>query len=164
MEAFFWGVRQLTLGRLLSIRLSAFIDLSDRAWELAATTQVAKLLNTIGVDIIDLSAGYYTVDRNLIYPANDSSTSTFSFSRSLCDELKCLVSFCGQASNLDYFQTIMSSNQLLALGRSFIADPEFARKYKTFRAAEINHCRSCRHCHYFSRGRSNLECGVNPNL
>jgi 2,4-dienoyl-CoA reductase-like NADH-dependent reductase (Old Yellow Enzyme family) len=60
MEAFFREIRRLTVGRLLSIRLSAFVGLSDRARELVSTTQVAKLLDAIGVDIIDLSAGYYT--------------------------------------------------------------------------------------------------------
>jgi 2,4-dienoyl-CoA reductase-like NADH-dependent reductase (Old Yellow Enzyme family) len=100
----------------------------------------------------------------LIYPARDSDTRTFALSRSLCSEVKCLVSFAGQASNLDYFGSHISPRQLLAIGRALIADPDFAKKFKDSRQDEINHCQSCRHCHYFSRGRSCLECGVNTDL
>jgi 2,4-dienoyl-CoA reductase-like NADH-dependent reductase (Old Yellow Enzyme family) len=101
VEEFFQTIRRLTIGRLLSVRLSAVMGLSDRAWEEATTIRLAKVIEGCGVDIIDLSAGYYTIDRSLIYPARDSDTRTFALSRSLCSEVKCLVSFAGQASNLD---------------------------------------------------------------
>jgi 2,4-dienoyl-CoA reductase-like NADH-dependent reductase (Old Yellow Enzyme family) len=161
---FFRTIRRLTAGRLLSVRLSATMALSDRAWEHAATVRLAKLIEDCGVDLIDLSAGYYTIDRNLIYPTRDSDTGTFMLSRSISDDVDCLVSFAGQAHNLEYFQRDISSRQLLAIGRALIADPDFAKKYKSSRRDEINHCQSCRHCHYFSRGRPSLECGVNPDL
>jgi 2,4-dienoyl-CoA reductase-like NADH-dependent reductase (Old Yellow Enzyme family) len=164
VEDFFQTVRRLTTGRLLSVRLSATTGLSDRTLEQAATVRLAKFINGCGIDLIDFSAGYYTIDRNLIYPAKDSDTGTFPLSRSLSEDVECLVSFAGQASNLEFFETEISPRQLVAIGRAFIADPDFAKKYKSSRCEEINHCKSCRHCHYFSRGRTNLECGVNPDL
>jgi 2,4-dienoyl-CoA reductase-like NADH-dependent reductase (Old Yellow Enzyme family) len=164
VQDFFHALRKMTAGRLLSVRLSGTIGLSDLAWEQEATLRLGKVLDHCGVDIIDLSAGYYTIDRNLIYPTRESDIGTFGLACSICDSVQCMVSFAGQASNLDHFESRLSSRQLLAIGRALIADPDFAKKFKHSRQDEINHCQSCRHCHYFSRGRTCLECGVNPNL
>jgi 2,4-dienoyl-CoA reductase-like NADH-dependent reductase (Old Yellow Enzyme family) len=164
VQEFFQKLRKITAGRLLSVRLSGTMGLSDLALEQDATARLANVLDGCGVDIIDLSAGYYTINRNLIYPTAESVIGTFGLACSISGNVQCLVSFAGQASNLEHFGSRLAPRQLLAIGRALIADPDFAKKFKDSRQDEINHCQSCRHCHYFTRGRSYLECGVNTDL
>lgn len=164
VQEFFRKLRKITAGRLLSVRLSGTMGLSDLALEQDATARLANVLDGCGVDIIDLSAGYYTINRNLIYPTAESDIGTFGLACSISGNVQCLVSFAGQASNLEHFESRLAPRQLLAIGRGLIADPDFAKKFKDSRQDEINHCQSCRRCHYFTRGRSYLECGVNTDL
>ena len=161
---FFEMIRKVTEGRLISVRLSGITGISSIESEQNAVISLARLLDECGFDLIDLSAGYYTIDRNLIYPTKTSDTRTFDLAKLIADHVSCLISFAGQASNLDFFASALNQRQLIALGRAFIADADFAKKHKSSRISEIIQCQLCSKCHYFSRGKNNIECGVNPDL
>ena len=51
---------------------------------------------------------------------------------------------------------------LVAFGRSFIADPDWPNKAKEGRAEDIVPCIRCMQCYHISTNRRNVGCSVNP--
>ncbi|ARS66140.1 hypothetical protein CN094_36840 [Sinorhizobium meliloti] len=103
-------------------------------------------------DFIDLSSGFYNVDKRLIYPA----TSTFIESRFL-ESVRLgirhphrpfIISGHVSAKNWDD----MAPNLHPGLCRDLIANPNFLSEHK-------NGCRNYSKCHYYSRGTDSLTCG-----
>jgi len=150
---------------LISIRLSTLTGLAAQDEEIEWTRSIENRAAKSGVDIVDLSAGFYTIDRQLIYPGRAWMMPIYSrWLKTLTHDLPCLVAIAGRFTDLRTIAEDLPSNVLVALGRALIADPDFAEKSWDGRFDEINSCQLKNHCHYFSRRRSALECGVNPNL
>jgi 2,4-dienoyl-CoA reductase-like NADH-dependent reductase (Old Yellow Enzyme family) len=165
IEEFIPRLRGVLSNAILSIRLSLFTGVLDAQEELSAARRLTVRLAEAGVDLIDLSAGLYTVDRQLIYPnRGDGTPPYYPAAQLIAGDVACLVSFAGNVTDLRVFRSGIPSNLLVAMGRAFIADSQFARKSSEGRFDEIRWCKRTGHCHYFSRGKQRLECGVNPNL
>lgn len=164
LENFIAEFRSALGNSLCSIRLSTITGLVPADEEINSVREVALRAAVNGVDIIDLSAGFYTVNRKLIYPGLESTAPVYShWLRQLTSTLPCLVAIVGRIS-LQEIGDLISPNVLISIGRALIADPQFATKTRDGRADEINQCLLKNKCHYFSRGVDSMECGVNPNL
>ena len=150
---------------LLSIRLSTLIGLAPEDEEIEWTRFIEDRAAKSGVDILDLSAGFYTIDRQLIYPGQRWMMPVYSrWLKTLTHDLPCLVAIAGRFTDFRKVAEKLPVNTLVAVGRALIADPDFAEKSRDGRYDEINFCQLKNYCHYFSRGRKALECGVNPTL
>lgn len=156
----------LVLGETLSsIRLSVITGLMPLDEEIRHATRISSIAVANGIDIVDLSAGFYTVDRKLIYPGAEWTGPVYApWLETLARDLDCLVSIVGRITDFRTLTETLPGNVLVSIGRAFIADPDFARKTRDGNFDDINKCVLKNQCHYFSRGLQTLECGVNPNL
>jgi len=150
---------------ILSFRISLFTGLMPTSDEFPQAQTLASTLAAGGVDLIDLSSGFYTLDRRLIYPNRDFGAAPYyPFARIIANLVSCLVSFAGNVTDLRLLPDDMPPNLLVSVGRALIADPQFAQKSLDGRYQDVNWCRRTGRCHYFSRSRWRIECGVNPRL
>jgi 2,4-dienoyl-CoA reductase-like NADH-dependent reductase (Old Yellow Enzyme family) len=165
LEEFLARMREILGGTLLSIRLSTLTGLAPEGEEIEWTRCVEDRAAESGVDIVDLSAGFYTLDRRLIYPGQQWTGPVYShWLRPLTDDLPCLVAVAGRFTDLRSLASPLPANILVALGRALIADLNFASKARAGQFDQMNYCALTNRCHYFSRGRDALECGVNAAL
>jgi len=162
----FLGKLRVATRGLLSFRINLFSGLRPREEEFQLALGLANRLASAGVDVIDLSAGLYTLDRTLIYPGTlrDERLPYYEAARLMAEDLACLVAFAGNVRDVRILPLDMPPNLLVNVGRALIADPDFARKSHDGRYTEINFCTRRNRCHYFTRSRTGLECGVNPRL
>lgn len=150
---------------LLSVRISALLGLASAQEEADDAAVLVDRLTAAGVDIIDLSAGLYTLDRRLIYPNHRWNAPVYlDVLPRIVSQTGALVIIGGRLTDIPAAARLLSDNVLLAFGRAFIADHGFAVKSMEGRDSEITRCALTNRCHYFSRGRQHLECGVNTHL
>jgi 2,4-dienoyl-CoA reductase-like NADH-dependent reductase (Old Yellow Enzyme family) len=165
-SAFLRRLRGLVDNGLLGVRISMFAGAGDRNRELEEGRSLVQLLVSADIDIVDLSAGFYTVDRHMIYPDQNGGRPQLlpvavELARA-CDSV--LMSFAGSITDLRRLPPDLPNNLLVSVGRALVADPSFARKSREGRFDEITVCCGAGHCHYFTKGRPNLSCKVNPKL
>jgi 2,4-dienoyl-CoA reductase-like NADH-dependent reductase (Old Yellow Enzyme family) len=165
LRPFLTRVRTACRDAVLSIRLSIFSGLvTDVAEESACTLSMARELAAAGTDILDLSAGFYTVNKGLIYPPLSTGTLPHLQSAThIAQNVPSLVSSAGNVTDLRSVPPLLP-NMAVSIGRALIADSNFAEKSKAGLFDQIVSCERTGHCHYFTRGRMQLECGVNSNL
>lgn len=165
IEQFISVLRHRLEQTLLSLRISALTGLLPVEEDVDWTRQVLNRVASAGVDIVDLSAGFYTIDRRLIYPSGEWTQPVYmQWIPQLTRDLPCLIAIAGRVNAMLALPNTLPDNILLAFGRALIADPRFVEKLHTGATAAINQCTLRNRCHYFSRGLPALECGVNPNL
>jgi 2,4-dienoyl-CoA reductase-like NADH-dependent reductase (Old Yellow Enzyme family) len=148
---------------LLSFRINVCSGIQAQTVELNDAMAQARTLSDFGVDLIDLSAGLYTLDRNFIYPAgkNETTLPYYTAAAAMASKLKCVVAFAGNVRDIRLLPQLLPVNMMVSAARAFIADPQFATKSAQGRFDEIISCTRCNRCHYFSRGKLHIECGVN---
>lgn len=150
---------------LVSFRLSLFSGLKrSRDEELESATTLSAILAANGVHFIDYSAGFYTVDRRLIYPGVEKGPLPYlSVVLTVTQGISCVCGVSGNVSDLRLLPSL-PSNCVVSVGRSLIADCDFVGKSQRGDYDQINRCRRTGHCHYFSRGKGRIECGANPTV
>lgn len=155
---------------ILSIRMNCIYGLEDKSEELERTVHVASRLFGAGVDMIDFSAGIYDINKYLIYPSvSDGHACYLPYAlrvrREISNDLG-IISFAGNVWDLAKVDESLEGNMAVSIGRSLVADPQFVSKYFDNHLGEIVPCRrekTCP-CHYFSNGRTHIECPENRNL
>lgn len=158
------NIRRAASGTILSIRISGYRGTAAADLEAGTTLVLAQRLAGLGVDLVDVSAGLYTLDRRMIYPSPPKSVlPNRDIALEIAARIGSFVSFAGNVLDPGDVGRL-PSNVLVMVGRSLIADPAFLEKSRTGRAGDIVACVRHNHCHYFSRGRPHLECGANPDL
>lgn len=165
LRAFAQALLDATRGALLSVRLSLHSGLTiDSDEELDCTRAATATLAAVGVQMIDYSAGFYTVDRRLIYPGVEKGALPYleSCIRS-SQELQCLFCVSGNVQHLRDLPSL-PDNFVVSVGRALVADPDLLVKIRSGRHDAIRPCVRTGRCHYFSRGNSHIECGVNSQL
>lgn len=158
-------LREATSPRLLSVRLSLTSGLLEKnAEEIAFAKEVSQKLVRAGAHILDFSNGFYTVDRRLIYPGIEKGVlPDFETIRGVVANLNCIVCLAGNVGDLRDLPQL-SDRMIISVGRSLIADPHFARKARLKQFEGIVRCKRTGHCHYFSRRKNSIECGVNQEF
>lgn len=158
-------VREAAREALVSVRLNWISGFTDGAIEREVCRLASFRAAEAGADVLDLSAGAYTVDRRLIYPnRGDETLASRAFAREILPAVDGLVAVAGNVLEPHDIPSDLEERLLLNVGRALIADPDFTVKLANGRGAEINACRRTGHCHYFSRGEATLSCGANPNI
>lgn len=114
--------------------------------------QFLSRIADLPVSYVDVSAGFYNINKRLIYPSTP---------RLLSDRLDATLAF---ASRHPETQVILSGKSALAwnpwlppnvhigICRDLIANPDFLLE-------RTRGCALCMKCHYYSRGASHLTCG-----
>lgn len=130
-----------------AIRLSIFCDLEPSV-EKQRLEIIDKICNGC-YNFIDLSAGYYNLNKELIYPTDErllqqrfQAFSSFSKTHIQC---QCIF------SGLLGVNTELPPNGHLGLCRELIANPDYLTN-------GMNRCLRCGSCNYYSKRESSLSC------
>lgn len=153
-------IRSAVPTAIVDIRVS--LQLGDRLG--AGVSQVAldEILKVS--DMISVSGGHYELARQLIYPARRDGENVY---LSAANDLARMHAdhtwnCAGNVRSLAGLR--LPSNMTVSLGRPLIADPEFVDKSLSGRIEEIRACDWNGACHYYTRGRSSIECPISEDL
>jgi 2,4-dienoyl-CoA reductase-like NADH-dependent reductase (Old Yellow Enzyme family) len=144
-----WVARVAAAGAESSIRISLrtgspAIDCDDRAAWLDDLSQLA-------FDYVDVSSGFYNIDKRLIYPGRPDIIAERR------DDTIALASrnpgqqFIYSGRALSHATDDLPANVHIGLCRDLIANPDFLQ-------ARTNGCVNSGRCHYFSRGKNHVSC------
>lgn len=144
-----WVARVAAAGAETSIRISlrtgsSAIDCEDRAAWLDDLTQLA-------FSYIDVSSGFYNIDKRLIYPGRPEIISQRR------DETVALAArnpeqhFIYSGRALSHATDDLPANIHIGLCRDLIANPDFLE-------GRTHGCANSGRCHYFSRGEEHITC------
>lgn len=147
---------------LLAFRVSGFTGLRDRNADLRRTQILWSRLSSYGADILDLSAGLYTINRTLIYPKQECGPANLDFVEPL-SRVPGVVIVSGAIRDLGLVGRL-PSNVLIGLGRPLLADPRLVDKLLGGRACDVVPCCNRGQCHYGTTSQPSIACGQNPAL
>ncbi len=144
----------------VSIRLSVD-EFEDGGMTIALSREVARHLEKVGVDAIHASCGNYN--------SMDKMVETMQFEQGwrvyLAEEMKKVVNIpvitVGVIREPEFAEKILADGRadFIAMGRTHIADPEWAKKALEGRNDEIRKCIVCLYCTTKSKGH--IKCSVN---
>lgn len=130
--------------------------------------EMAKMLESFGIDALNVSSGNYDTAQTSCEPISFPT----GWRKYLAKAVKDQVDIPVIAANLirtpkqAEAQLAEGTQDFIAMGRSFLADPEWAKKAMEGRSEDINRCICCLRCmETFQENIMNgkpVECAVNP--
>lgn len=128
--------------------------------------KMARYLESIGVDAINVSSGTYESAVTIIEPVSYPEGWKKHLSEGIKKSVKIPVIACNNVKTPEVAEKLLSegSCDFIALGRAQLADPEFGKKAMEGREKEIRPCISCLHCIEQVMSAKTVECAVNPRL
>lgn len=132
-----------------SLRISLLTG--DTAFDAAGTTHFHDKVAALPFDFIDLSSGFYNIDKRMIYP---SRPDVLAMRRSMTVKVASRHpsrSFILSGRAMNAALEVLPDNLHLGLCRDLIANPKFL-------AQPDRGCQNRNKCHYFSRGEASLRC------
>jgi len=134
-----------------SIRIS--LRTGEQALDQQGGTELQDAIAALSFDYVDLSSGFYNIDKRLIYPSRPDILSTrFEDSIALSSrhpDREFILS--GRA--LSYDRATLPANVHLGICRDLIANPNVLDD-------QSNGCMNKGKCHYYSRRSHELKCGM----
>jgi 2,4-dienoyl-CoA reductase-like NADH-dependent reductase (Old Yellow Enzyme family) len=105
---------------------------------------------------LDISAGYYNIDKSLIYPSREAGEAPLlGEAVALAERYRdSRISVAGNVWN-PFAMPPLPDNLSLAIARGLIADPDHLKRMADGQAMVCDHCNKC---HYFSRNLPYLVC------
>ncbi|MHC8337633.1 hypothetical protein [Pseudomonas sp. HLT2-19-2] len=145
-----WLLQNKKNGIETSIRAS----MSTGADEMDSTDSFSdNPILTLPTDYFDLSAGFYNINKRLIYPSTKTILETrYKDSLNIAKQnsnIKFIISGKSQA----LFSSDLPDNAHIGICRDLIANENFLSE-------RIHGCQNKMKCHYFSRGKNKLTCGM----
>jgi hypothetical protein len=132
-----------------SIRIS--LKTGDPDFDSAGAVDFQATIAQLPFDFVDLSSGFYNIDKRLIYPARPEIVAA-RLRESLAVGLRHpRRSFILSGRALHHDWAGIPSNMHPGLCRDLIANPKFLQE-------PSNGCRNHSKCHYYSRGGDHLTC------
>lgn len=135
----------------------------------AESLVLARHLDKLGVDAINVSNGAYAADPN--HHVISSMFADFAFNRDTCEEIKNLVScpvmLVNKINDPMMADTLikMEKTDFIDMGRGSIADPHLPEKAQNGKTKEINYCIGClQGCEYGILSPLGFTCLVNPHV
>lgn len=131
------------------------------------TVFLVKLLEEAGVDCFDVSAGIYDSIEWIYTLQGVSPGSLISLAETVKKNTsKPVIGVSRLGWDLKYAEKILKENKvdLVAIGRSLLADPHLPKKYFLGKVDEIVPCIACNECVAMENKGWQLHCAVNPLL
>jgi len=147
----------------ISVRLN-IDDFVQGGLELGESLRVCKCLEKSGVDIINCSSGTYESGLNSIEPASYEEGWRVYLAEAVKKVVDIPVLTGGMIRHPDFANRILAEKKAdyIFLGRSLLADPEWANKVRCNRVDEIRPCISCNNCIGNNFQGLGIRCAVNP--
>jgi len=160
------AMRKAVGEKLLLLYRHSAVDGVPGGTTLEESTQLAKALEGVGLDVMDVSAGRGAQD-NFSIPDSSAPEGTHA---DLAKEIKAAVSIpviaVGRIQTRAIAQRILEEGKadLIALGRQLLADPLWPKKIREERDNEVILCTYCDFCTKEMRGGRPISCPQNRNL
>ena len=160
------GIRE-TLGRgfPISVRLETEEGRPD-GLHIEEAAKIARLLESYGVNMINVSAGGYECERLCIASVGSQEEGYLvGNAEKIKKQVNIPVAVVGLIRSFDMADEIIASGKadFIVMGSPHIADPYLINKISTNRENEIRPCLNCLHC-TDSAAIGRMECAVNPTI
>lgn len=147
----------------ISVRLSAD-EFVEGGLKLPDTIKIARYLESIGVDAINVSCGTYESGVTIVEPTSYPQGWKKHLAQGIKNAVKIPVIAVNAVRKPDFAESLLTEGTVdfVGVGRAHLADPEWGNKALYGRENEIRPCISCLHCmEECSSGRI-VKCAVNP--
>jgi len=136
-------------------------DFIEGGTTLEHSTRTAKLLQEAGATCIHVSGGTVGTGKMVPRASEDDGCLVF-LAEGIKQAIDIPVITVGKIKEPALAEKILSEGKadMVAMGRTLIADPELPRKAREGRISEIEECLSCKTCHNGPGGE--VACNVNP--
>ena len=147
----------------ISVRLN-IDDFIQGGLELDESLEVCKCLEKSGVDIINCSSGTYESGLKSIEPASYEEGWRIYLAEAVKKVVDIPVISGGMIRNPNFANQVLADKKadFIFLGRSLLADPEWANKARQNNVADIRPCISCNNCITNNFKGLGIRCAVNP--
>ena len=144
-----WAERQYSKGVETSVRIS--LRSGDAEFDADGREDFYKQIVALPFDFIDLSSGFYNIDKQRIYPGRpdivrERLADTLAFANA---HPEAQVVYSGRASL--YNERLLPRNVHIGICRDLLANPRFLQD-------RTNGCINSGKCHYYSRGEDHVTC------
>ena len=148
---------------IISVRISAD-EFVDGGLKLEDTIKIARTLESFGIDVLNVSSGIYESATTMIEPASFPQGWKKHLASAIKKHVKIPVIAVNNIKDPEVAEQLLEENvcDYVALGRALLADPEWVKKAKEGRSAEINRCIGCLYCFASLSGGGHIKCAVNP--
>lgn len=145
-----WARDLTTMGIESSIRIS--ILAGHPVFDSQCSRQFLGRIADLPVSYVDVSAGFYNINKRLIYPSTQQL---------LSDRVEATLEFASRHAETQFILSGKSAlawdarlppNVHIGICRDLIANPDFLLE-------RAKGCALCMKCHYYSRGETQLTCG-----
>ncbi|MCR2044414.1 NAD(P)/FAD-dependent oxidoreductase [Anaerosalibacter massiliensis] len=128
--------------------------------------KMARYLESIGIDAINVSSGTYESGITIIEPISYKEGWKKHLAQGIKDNVKIPVIACDAIKTPEFAEKLLEEGNcdFIALGRAQLADSKWAKKAKEGREKEIRPCIACLHCIEQLMNGKTVECAVNPRL
>lgn len=139
-------------------------EFMDEGLTLDDTKEVAKRLEEIGLDYIDVSGGIYETAEMVIQPMDISIGCLVPFAAGMKEVLDIPVITAGRINDITFANKIIENNEadFVHMGRAFHADPEILEKSLRGDVEDICMCMACNKCIDLMFENKRVHCTVNP--
>lgn len=149
----------------IDMRISA-IEWVEGSITFEDTLRFIKLVEPL-IDAVQLSAGLDINHEGNVHMVTTNFKGHMvnsEFAHIVKQNVKIPVSCVGAVMNPDEAESLLESGKvdLVAFGRSFVADPDWPNKAKDGKDEDIVPCIRCNQCYHISTNRRNVGCSVNP--
>jgi NADPH2 dehydrogenase len=148
-----WASRCAALGVETSIRVS--LRTGDMVFDAVGREAFLDQIASLPVDYVDLSSGFYDIDKRLIYPSVASVVSQRREESVAIANRHKHRAFIFSGKALTASESNLPSNMHIGICRDLIANPNYILE-------KDNGCINAMKCHYYSRSRAHLTCGRWP--
>ncbi|RUP85678.1 NAD(P)/FAD-dependent oxidoreductase [Dermabacter sp. HSID17554] len=153
----------------ISVRLSIsqcydLIGMPGEGNEVADGVRIAKLCEEHGADLISVSSGTYETGVTVIEPVNTPRNWRDPMIRAVRDAVSIPVMGVSIIREPEQAEKMLNDGlvDLIAMGRSWLADPQWGIKAIEGRDADITRCIGCMYCFEALFSGGHVECAVNP--
>jgi 2,4-dienoyl-CoA reductase-like NADH-dependent reductase (Old Yellow Enzyme family)/thioredoxin reductase len=149
----------------LMVRLSVDDYLGNEGYHLDEGILIARLLEELGVDAIDVTAaGAGSPGSQNVEPVSYQQGWRSFLGAAVKKAVKIPVCAVSLVRDPAYAEELLEKNKtdFVASGRCFLADPDYARKIQEGKENDIRKCISCLRCIETIKDESPLVCSVNP--
>lgn len=149
--------------RFLSVRLN-MCDYLEDGLTVDECLEIAKYVETLGVDAISLSGGSYSTKDRLIEPQVWPEECRTELLRKYRDELHLPLITVNHVKRPSVAEKMLEDDlcDFVGLGRASMADPHWAIKAQTGKADQIRYCISCGTCNAHTGLHLPNVCALNP--
>jgi len=147
----------------ISVRLN-IDDFVPGGLELEESLEICKSLESAGVDIINCSSGTYESGLKSIEPASYEQGWRVYLAEAVKKAVNIPVITGGMIRRPEFANQVLADKKadFIFLGRSLLADPQWANKALHNKVADIRPCISCNNCINNNFKGLGIRCTVNP--